>query len=213
MGRRPNWRRARPRKIDVNLTLPFIGGITGTWEPAQAEADAAWELYIELISRVSVVPLPPNDGRLDEALTSLHSLFGTTRGLLRKYGRELAPRHRQDDVTFGRVAVAVLNTALRPLLTKWHPELQSWESVRPAATAVQEHERNWAQAAELRADLEKARLTLIELAKLLADVANAAYFFPDDPTPPDPENGRGGGIAEFNSLRELAGASHLAISL
>ncbi|WP_279581337.1 hypothetical protein [Fodinicola feengrottensis] len=176
--------------------------------PAKAEAEAAWELYTELISRVSVVPLPPDQGLLRDALTSLYSLFDTTRGILRKYGPDLAPRHRQDDITFGRVAFGVLNTALRLFMTKWHPELKDWEFGRPAGVGPLAHERAWARAGELRAELEEVRVALLELAKLLADVANVAYFFPEPPTPPDPENRRGGGIAESLSPH-VAGSATL----
>lgn len=44
--------------------------LSGTWEPDSAERAAAWELYVELVTRISVVPLtprprhPPRDAHL-----------------------------------------------------------------------------------------------------------------------------------------------------
>jgi hypothetical protein len=74
------------KNVKVNLTLPLIGSVEGTWEPNETEKDAAWELYVELITRISVVELKPDEGLLREAMASLYSLFATTRGILKKYG-------------------------------------------------------------------------------------------------------------------------------
>ncbi len=172
--------------------MPFLGEIAGTWEPVHAERRAAWELYVELITRVTVVELQPDEGLIREALTSMYSLFASTREILRKYGPEVAPLGRADAVTFGGLAVGVLNGALRPLLAKWHPALAAWEAKRPDAVDPVQHERDWDRLPELRASLAEARTTLAQLAKVLADVAGAAYLLPPDT--PDPEK-QGGGVS------------------
>ncbi|GAA2629232.1 hypothetical protein [Streptomyces axinellae] len=63
-----------PTQVSARLALPFVGEISGVWEPADAERRASWELYLELASRVSVVELDPEEGLLREALSSLYSL-------------------------------------------------------------------------------------------------------------------------------------------
>ena len=50
--------------------------LSGRWEPDQVERDAAWELYVELVTRIAVAQLGPGGGVLREALTSLHQFFG-----------------------------------------------------------------------------------------------------------------------------------------
>ena len=42
-----------PRLVIIRLDpkLPGIGGIQGTWEPDESEIRAAWELYVEMITR------------------------------------------------------------------------------------------------------------------------------------------------------------------
>jgi len=62
--------------VNVKLQLPYIGGIEGNWQPDERERDAAWEMYVELITRLAVVELRPGEGLLREALTSLYALFG-----------------------------------------------------------------------------------------------------------------------------------------
>ena len=71
-----------PKSVAVSLNLPFgLGGLTGTWEPDDNEREAAWEMYVEFVTRVTVVELGPDEGLLREALTSLYSLFATTRAI------------------------------------------------------------------------------------------------------------------------------------
>jgi hypothetical protein len=148
--------------------------LSGTWEPDRAERDAAWELYVELVTRVSVAPLEPGQGILREALNSLYELFGVTREILRKYGPAVgrAPR-KPGQYRFGHLAVWMLNAALRPVLTKWHPRLEDWEAVRPEQRSISEHEAAWDAAQELRQELEALRQLLFRYAEILAQVSEA----------------------------------------
>ncbi|MGB3460315.1 MAG: hypothetical protein WBB08_13715 [Halobacteriota archaeon] len=158
--------------VKVGLTLPFIGGVEGTWKPDESERNAAWEMYVELITRISVVELKSDDGLLREALSSLYTLFGTTRTILRKYGPSIAQPKGKDDLSFGYLAVAILNTVLRPVLAKWHPMLLDYESTRSGSVSPLEHEREWDKHDELRQVLNDVRGTLIEYTNLLAQVAD-----------------------------------------
>ncbi|WP_336156984.1 hypothetical protein [Amycolatopsis sp. VC5-11] len=112
MGRRS--RQFRPREVGVKLKLPFVGEISGSWTPHQAEAKAARELYVELATRISVVKLRRDEGLAREALSSLYTLFGTTRDILRKYGPEVSPRGRADAITFGKLVLTMLNVGGAP---------------------------------------------------------------------------------------------------
>jgi hypothetical protein len=161
----------RLTSISVNLKLPFLGDISGEWQPDENERNAAWEMYVELVTRVSVVQLGPDEGLLREALSSLYSLFGTTREILRKYGPGIAKPKGNGKLSFGYLAVSVLNGALRPILAKWHPLLKDYEARKPAETSSVEWERRWDHAADLRQALEQIRGPLKAYAGLLAEVA------------------------------------------
>lgn len=163
----------RPDSIRVKLNAGPVA-VEGNWTLDQKERQAAWELYVELITRISVMKLPPDEGVLREALSSLHSLFGTTRSILREYGPEIARNKPEDNVSFGFLAVVVLNYVLRPFLTHWHPRLLDHEASRPADRSAFEHEKSWEHNEACRAALERVRLYLIAYADLLADVANVA---------------------------------------
>ncbi len=156
-----------PKSVEVRLNLRVLE-ISGTWEPNDAERQAAWELYVELMTRVSVVPLRDDEGLLREALSSLYSLFGSTREVLRKYGPEVAEPKKNGQYNFGYLAVAMLNYGIRPLLASWHPALEDWETRQPADRSRREHEQSWAHADDLRAALRDTRGILTAYAGLLA---------------------------------------------
>jgi hypothetical protein len=168
-------------EVTVSLNLPFgLGGISGKWAPDEAERKAAWEMYVELVTRISVEELEAGEGLLREALSSLYTLFGSTRDILRRYGPEVATPKRGHELSFGLIAVTVLNRALRPLLSRWHPELSDYESTRAPDTSALEHERRWDRQEELRRALADLRGTLRSYADLLADVAGVPSLVPQD---------------------------------
>jgi hypothetical protein len=150
----------------VSVSLPFGIG-SAEWETDPTERKAAWSLYVELVTRIAVQPLESSEGLLREALNSLYSLFGTTREILKQAGPDVGASH--DSV--GGIAIAVLNNGLRPVLAKWHPLLQTWEAQREPNVSPKEHERNWSEEKQLRAELEALRQDLEQYAHALAIIA------------------------------------------
>ncbi len=168
----------RLSKIGVELTLPFLGKISGEWAPDEAERLAAWEMYVELATRITVQPLAPNEGLIREALTSYYSLFATTREILREHGPQVAQPSGDGDLSFGQLALAVLNGALRPVLSRWHPELLSHEQQRPPGETVMRWENTWAHAPAVREQVEVTRRAMLDYADLLAAVADVPPLHP-----------------------------------
>jgi len=115
--------RGTPKRIGVKVNLG-VAELSGEWEPNDKERAAAWELYVELITRASVVPLGHSDVLLREALTSLYSIFNTTREVLRTYGPDLAEPKPDGQFNFAFLAVTIVNAGVRPLLSRWHPALR-----------------------------------------------------------------------------------------
>jgi hypothetical protein len=160
-------------KVSAKIGLPFgIGELSGDWEPDESERDAAWEMYVELITRVSVAELAADEGLLEEALASFYALFAITRDILRRHGPTVA-RPKNGTVSFGHLAVAILNQALRPLLATWHPLLDDHLATRPAGVSRVEWERSWDRHDDLRAAIGEVRATLAAYAGLLGEVCEA----------------------------------------
>lgn len=80
----------------------------------ETDRDAAWDLYVEMLTRITTQPLPSNVGDEETALASVYSLFPTTREILRNRGRNA--------IQFSKVAIPVLNQVIRPFTAKWHRE-------------------------------------------------------------------------------------------
>lgn len=102
----------------ASINLPFgIGGVTV--DVSEAEARAAWHLYVEFATRIVSERRAPGAGSAREALDSLYSLFATTRQVLREAGPDIA----RQPTSLGPLAISVLNRGIRPFVEVWHLEL------------------------------------------------------------------------------------------
>jgi hypothetical protein len=93
------------------------------WKPAEPDRNAAWELYIELLTRIATQSLPAADGDEKTALASVYALFPLTREIIKRNGR--------DCIEFTKIAVVVLNQVVRPFTAKWHRALTEGALDRP----------------------------------------------------------------------------------
>lgn len=95
----------------LKINLKFL---EAEFAPAEPDREAAWEMYIELLTRITTQGLLPEDGDEKAALDSVYSLFPTTREILR--------RHGSDCREFAKIAIVVLNQLIRPFTALWHRE-------------------------------------------------------------------------------------------
>ena len=93
----------------LKITPPFL---QMEWNPVGADKNAAWALYIELLTRITTQPLPIEHGDEKTALDSVYSLFATTREVIREHGPEC--------INFTKIAIVVLNQVIRPFTARWH---------------------------------------------------------------------------------------------
>ena len=134
----------------TNLTL-HVGFLDAEWAPQASDREAAWELYVEMITRIVLQPLPAEQGDEKTALDSVFALFGITREILRRKGR--------DCIQFTKVAVVVLNQIVRPFTAKWHQRSLAGAFAYPV------------QCQEFREELALLQTDLRKYARLLAEVA------------------------------------------
>jgi hypothetical protein len=132
----------------LKIRTPFL---EMEWEPRDEDKTAAWELYVELITRVSTQHLEPEEGDEAAALVSIHDLFALTRDTIKRNGRYC--------INFTRIAVVVLNQKVRPFAAKWHPQ-------------TLEHPLDAAARAQFRAELRALQTDLRNYTRLLADLAD-----------------------------------------
>ena len=115
------------------------------------DEEAAWELYVEMLTRVTTQALRSEEGDELTALDSVVSLFPTTREILRRRGRKT--------IEFSKVAIPVLNQVVRPFTAKWHKESL-------AGAFDYEARRN-----EFRDELESLQEMLENYNRILAHIA------------------------------------------
>lgn len=89
-----------------------LGFLEGEFSPRDPDRNAAWELYVELLTRITTQYLAPEDGDEQRALDSVHAIFPLTREILRKHGAGAGE--------FAKIAIPVLNQVIRPFTAKWH---------------------------------------------------------------------------------------------
>lgn len=98
----------------LRINAPFM---EMEWKPSDPDKEAAWDLYVELLTRITTQPLPDEDGVEQTALNSIYALFGITRETLKDHGRPC--------IQFARIAIVVLNQVVRPFTAKWHRKSQN----------------------------------------------------------------------------------------
>jgi hypothetical protein len=122
------------------------------WAPQEADKNAAWELYIEMLTRIATQYLEPDHGDEATALESIHKLFDLTRNIIKGHGR--------DCIEFTKIAVVVLNQVIRPFTAKWHKELLAGCFDDEAKFQL------------FRAELAVLQKDLRKYTKMLADIAS-----------------------------------------
>ncbi|MEM9608913.1 MAG: metallophosphoesterase [Actinomycetota bacterium] len=162
-------RLGRVDEVQVSIGVPPVD-ISGTFRPSRAEQEAAWELLVELASRIATAPLKPEDGSIREALTSLYNIFNTTREILREHGPEVGYGHGNGNLSLGLISMRVLNEILRPKLARWHPRLKKYEEHKPEPVGTFDWEERWPDADECRADLTEVRTEIRAYIDTLAQI-------------------------------------------
>lgn len=134
----------------TNLKIS-VGFLEAEWQPQEKDREAAWELYVELLTRIATQPLLTEHGDEKTALDSVFKLFEITREILRRNGREC--------VQFTKIAVIVLNQVVRKFTAKWHRL-----ALEGAFSSVEKRE-------DFRTELAELQVILQKYTKALADIA------------------------------------------
>jgi hypothetical protein len=132
----------------LKIKAPFL---EMEWNPSEPDKAAAWQLYVELLTRITTQALAMGEGDEKTALDSVYSLFPTTRSIIKDNGREC--------IEFTKIAVVVLNQKIRPFTAKWHQKSVSGGFADPAVCK------------QFRKELEELQVTLCKYTAMLSDMA------------------------------------------
>jgi hypothetical protein len=132
----------------LKITAPFM---EMEWSPQDEDKEAAWEMYIELLTRITTQSLAAEDGDEKAALDSIYSLFPITREIIKRKGRHC--------IEFTKIAVVVLNQIVRPFTAKWHKK-----SINGAFSDPKTNQ-------EFRQELSALQQILVRYTQMLASMA------------------------------------------
>ena len=132
----------------LKIKAPFL---EMDWAPQESDKNAAWEMYIELLTRITTQSLLESDGDEQTALSSVYSLFPITREVIRREGR--------DCQAFTKIAIIVLNQIIRPFTAKWHK------------LSLNKCFENPVKCVKFREELKELQILLKKYSKMLANMA------------------------------------------
>ncbi len=132
----------------LKIKTPFLDM---EWKPQDEDKAAAWDLYVELLTRITTQSLSIGHGSENSALESIYSIFPTTREVIKSNGRAC--------IEFTKIAVVILNQRIRPFTAKWH---------KLSNEGAFSDEK---KCKEFRQELEELQKELRIYTKMLADMA------------------------------------------
>jgi len=126
------------------------------FSPKDSDKDAAWDIYIELLTRITSQPIADDHGLEKMALESIYSLFGITRVIIKQNGRSCEE--------FAKIAIVILNQVIRPFTAKWHKL-----SEEGAFNDIQ-------KCQEFRLELKELQSKLLNYSKMIASFIDIEDF-------------------------------------
>lgn len=152
------WRSWLKDQMGLEVGQPGFDGdrLKEFWSPTAADRALAWEIYVELETRIATRELRDHEGNDKTALTSVYSLFGIARECMRSHGVAAA--------NSGALVTAFLNGRIRGFTAKWHQVSldQGWVEGPQASPCL-----------PFRAELRDLQVELRKLASALSLVAGA----------------------------------------
>lgn len=159
----------------IPVTLPFTGEVT--LELGNPQRAAARKIFFEMATRTVTQPLSPKEGSIEVALKSCYTVFQVARDAITEMPPTLSNADPKIE-TLESTASRMLNSALRPYLTRWHPRLDRW-------IALGHDEADWPHAELCRLDLDRMRVAMTSYCYAMARAANVPR--PEAILPPEPD--------------------------
>ncbi len=139
----------------LKLSTGFVEGEFAAQDP---DRDAAWDLYVELVTRIATQRLPGEAGDEVAALRSIYDLWGIVRSTLKA--------HRGCTV-FAKLTIPFFNQDVRPFTARWHKQ-----SIAGALDTLSGKEA-------FRQELESLRARLVAFTGLLSAIAGVEDITPE----------------------------------
>jgi len=152
------------RRFEIDSTEFGLGDQKITLHPNLTDMQIAFKIWVELSTRKIGLPIDLEDDVVAELYDSWHSFFSVTRELIKDV--PVSRFRRKDTERIIRLSIEVLNTGIRPHLTKWHARFRRWyekelAKIEHSQAHPQEIQKRFPKFDELARDLALVNQRLI----------------------------------------------------
>jgi hypothetical protein len=152
------------RTFEIDQAQFGLGQQKVTLRPNEIDRQIAYKIWVELSTRRIGLPIDLSDDVIFEIYDSWYQFFSVTRDLIKDV--PVSRFRRKDTEQIIRLSIEVLNTGLRPHLTKWQARFRHWyehalASDEKAALDPQDIQKTFPDYAALEADLKAVNVNLI----------------------------------------------------
>ncbi len=152
------------RRFEIDETQFGLGDQRITLRPNVTDRQIAYKIWVELSTRKIGLPIDLNDDVISEVYDSWYNFFSVTRELIKDV--PVSRFRRKDTEKIIRLSIEVLNTGIRPHLTKWQARFRRWyeralEHEDRVDAAPQDVQKEFPDYEALKEDLEQVNQRLI----------------------------------------------------
>ena len=158
-------RTGRWKRLEIDQAQLGIGNQKVILRPNETDRQIAYKMWVELSTRKIGLPVDLEDDVISEVYDSWYDFFSVTRELLKDV--PVSKFRRKDTERIIRLSVDVLNTGLRPHLTKWQARFRHWDrhvlnEEKRLVKSPQETQKEFPDYESLKRDLETVNERLIK---------------------------------------------------
>lgn len=132
--------------------------------PNDTDRQIAYQIWVELKTRKIGLPIDLDHDTIEEVYDSWYSFFGITRELVK--GVPVSKFRRKDTEKIVRLSIEVLNSGIRPHLTKWQARFRRWYEYEVKKDdnivfAPQDIQKNFPMYSDLESDMLRVNRSLM----------------------------------------------------
>jgi len=152
------------RTFEIDEAQFGLGQQKLTLRPNEMDRQIAYKIWVELSTRKIGLPINLDDDVIIEIYDSWYNFFSVTRELIKDV--PVSKFRRKDTEKIIRLSIEVLNSGLRPHLTKWQARFRRWYDRtlahdESAQLHPQDVQKKFPNYSELKTDLEAVNQRLI----------------------------------------------------
>ena len=152
------------RSFEIDEAQFGLGEQKFTLRPNETDRQIAYKIWVELSTRKIGLPIDLNDDVIAEIYDSWYNFFAVTRELIKDV--PVSKFRRKDTEKIIKLSIEVLNTGIRPHLTRWQARFRRWyeralDQDEYSESSPQDIQKNFPQYDVLCTDLEKVNQHLI----------------------------------------------------